>query len=126
MILTASCILKASPGPIPGAPLKPPIVSLTNPNPGSVQVAPTTFVPQLALTDPGPEARLIRFRRLKVSMRNWILTRSVIGMFLNTERSTSPKPGPRRVFLARVGVPGPARANADGFHHCSPPAEAEN
>src|SRR5438046_7177681 len=33
MIFTASCILNASPGPIPGAPLKSPMVSLTKPNP---------------------------------------------------------------------------------------------
>lgn len=31
MIFATSCMLKASPGPIPGAPLKSPIVSLTKP-----------------------------------------------------------------------------------------------
>src|SRR2546430_12951791 len=39
---------------------------------------------------PTPDDRLIRFRRLKKSARSWILTRSVIPMFLmRSEEHTS-------------------------------------
>src|ERR1700719_3254180 len=119
-------MFRASPGPMAGAPLKSPIVSVTVPKPlFEVQTPVTAFGAQLLFTDPTPEAKLMRLKRLKKSARSWILTRSVIGMFLINERSTSPKPGPvnllRDRLSAAVGhaVP-PGLQNAAGFHHCTP------
>src|SRR5690348_1150280 len=80
-------------------------------------------------TEPTPDARLMRLRRLKKSARSWTLTRSVIGMFLINDRSTSPKPGPVNLFRERFAAPAHAvesagfafgRQNAVGFHHCTP------
>jgi hypothetical protein len=50
IIFATSCALRGSPGPRPGAPLKSPMVSVTK--------------PVLPLTDPAPEARLIRLPML--------------------------------------------------------------
>ena len=72
-------MLNGSPGPSPGAPLKSPIVSLTTP-----------FEP----TEPDPLARLIRLNTLNISARSWIRNRSLIGIFLKTDKSRSAKPGP--------------------------------
>src|SRR6266478_2712178 len=123
-------MLRASPGPMAGAPLKSPIVSLTWPNPlAVVQIPVIASPPQLLPKEPTPEARLIRLTRLKKSARSWTLTRSVMGTFLINERSTSPKPGPVNLFRERFGAPGHAvdnaglvfgRQNAAGFHHCVP------
>src|ERR1700719_2760727 len=107
-------MLKASPGPMPGAPLKSPIVSLT--------------VPLVPETDPGPEARLTRLNMLYISARNCTLTLSVTGMFLMTEKSTSAKPGPtnwlRPTSPRKLVVPGqpaqPGTQYAAGLNHCTP------
>src|SRR5882724_7064611 len=118
-------MLRASPGPMAGAPLKSPIVSLTWPNPlAVVQIPVIASPPQLLPTEPTPEARLIRLTRLKKSARSWTLTRSVMGTFLINERSTSPKPGPVNLFRERFAGPGhavpPGEQKAAGFHHCVP------
>src|SRR5260370_9257879 len=113
MIFAASCMLKGSPGPRPGAPLKSPIVSFTTP---------------LEPTDPAPEARFFRLNVLNVSARSCILNRSVMGMFLNTDRSTSATPGPETLlrdkspagFVVHVQPADPGTQNAAGFTHCSP------
>src|SRR6266436_6423721 len=125
-------MLRASPGPMAGAPLKSPMVSVTWPKPLLVVQIPvfaTESGAQVLPTEPTPEARLMRLRRLKKSARSWTLTRSVIGTFLINDRSTSPKPGPVNLFRERFGAPGHAvdnaglvfgRQNAAGFHHCVP------
>jgi hypothetical protein len=41
-----------------------------------------------------PAARLIRLKRLYISIRNWVLIRSVIIVFFTTEKSTDAKLGP--------------------------------
>src|SRR5579859_1548895 len=119
-------MLRASPGPIAGAPLKSPMVSVTCPKPLEVVQTPVTGVaPQLVPTVPTPDAKLMRLKRLKKSARSWIFTRSVIGMFLIKEKSTSAKPGPANLLRARLpnvvghAVP-PGEQNAAGFHHCTP------
>src|SRR5689334_8813166 len=118
-------MLRASPGPMAGAPLKSPMVSLTWPKPLFVVQTPVPAVgAQTPPTDPTPEARLMRFKRLKKSARSWTLILSVIGTFLMKDRSTSPKPGPVNLFRERFAAPGhdvpPGEQNAAGFHHCSP------
>src|SRR5690242_18695989 len=127
MILATSWMLRASPGPMAGAPLKSPMVSVTWPKPLLVVQIPvfaTGSPAQTPPTDPTPEARLMRFRRLKKSARSCTLTRSVIGTFLINDKSTSPKPGPVNLFRDRFAGPGhavpPGEQNAAGFHHCSP------
>src|SRR5215467_16111980 len=128
MILPTSWMLRCSPGPMAGAPLKSPMVSVTWPNPLVVVQIPvfaTGSGEQVLPTAPTPEDGLIRFKRLKKSARSWILTRSVMGMFLMKERSTSPKPGPYSLFRERLSAaPGqaepPGEQNAAGFHHCIP------
>src|SRR5437868_10663557 len=105
-------MLRDSPGPMAGAPLKSPIVSVTIPNPvdlkfaehlwvvlSSAQTSPFGEALPNAGKAPTPDDRLIRFRRLKKSARSWILTRSVIPMFLMKDRSTSPKDGAYHLFL---------------------------
>src|SRR6266404_5328811 len=108
MIFTASCMVNGSPGPSPGAPLKSPIVSFTTP---------------LEPTEPAPAARLIRLKRLNISERSCTFTRSVIGMSLKTEKSTSANPGPWYLFRERLpnGVAGDEQLNAAGLTHCAPP-----
>src|SRR5215469_11031286 len=106
-------MLRASPGPMAGAPLKSPIVSLTRPNPpyaelegaahlwvvmSSKQTSPFGEALPKAESAPTPDERLMRLKRLKKSARSWILTRSVIGMFLINDRSRSPKPGAYHLF----------------------------
>src|SRR5215472_11142333 len=106
-------MLRASPGPMAGAPLKSPIVSLTRPNPpyalldgaahlcvamSSKQISPLGELVPNADRAPTPEDRLMRLNRLKKSARSWILTRSLMGMFLMNDRSTSPKPGAYHLF----------------------------
>src|SRR5438477_88444 len=94
MILATVWMLRASPGPIAGAPLKSPMVSVTWPKPLAVVQIPVAVVAggigaagaQTPPTEPTPDARLMRFKRLKKSARSWTLTRSVIGMFLIDER----------------------------------------
>src|SRR4029077_10947681 len=108
-----------------GAPLKSPMVSVTCPKPLVAVHTPVTLLAEHVLpTDPTPEARLIRLRRLKKSARSWILTRSVIGTFLMNDRSTSPNPGPVNLLRDRFAAPGqavpPGEQNAAGFHHCVP------
>src|SRR5262249_30269453 len=150
MILIASCMLKASPGPIPGAPLKSPMVSLTKPNPlkfGSVtgrHLPPLPAVPPQPPvgTDPGPEARLTRLKRLNISPRSCTCSRSRIGTSFKIEKSTLPYPGPWNLLrdtlpksstppcesptLGPVGHdPTPAAQNAVGLIHCVPPPLAE-
>src|SRR6266403_3403427 len=133
MILIASCRLRASPGPMAGAPLKSPIVSPTWPKLLAVVQIPVAVVAggigatgaQVLPTEPTPEARLMRLRRLKKSARSWTLTRSVMGTFLINDRSTSPKPGPVNLFRERLPFPvghaePPGAQNAAGFHHCIP------
>src|ERR1700680_2154149 len=115
MIFAASCILKGSPGPTPGAPLKSPMVSLPTP---------------LEPTEPAPEARFFRLKTLNISARSCTLNRSRTGMFLNTDRSPSANPGPYSAFRPRLPagsvVPGqpadPGTQNAAGLTHGSPPA----
>src|SRR6266436_3246048 len=132
MIFPTSWMLRASPGPMAGAPLKSPMVSVTWPKPleaVQIPVFATGSGEQVLPTDPTPEDRLIRFKRLKKSARSWILTRSVIGTFLINDRSTSPNPGPVNLFRERFAALGHAvdrvgvvfgRQNAAGFHHCIP------
>src|SRR6266446_7349826 len=132
MILTTSWRLRASPGPMAGAPLKSPMVSVTWPKPLAVVQIPVAVIAggigaagaQTLPTEPTPEARLMRLNRLKKSARSWTLTRSVIGTFLMNDRSTSPNPGPVNLFRERFAAPGhavpPGEQNAAGFHHCVP------
>src|SRR5271170_325263 len=126
MIFPIYCLFRASPGPIAGAPLKSPMVSVTVPNPlFPVQTPVTALAAHTLFTDPTPEAKLMRLNRLNTSARSWILTRSVIGMFLMNDRSTSLKPGPVNLLRARSSVvPGqadpPGEQNASGFHHWTP------
>src|SRR5712692_9559723 len=137
MIFATSWMLRASPGPIAGAPLKSPMVSPTWPKLLAVVQIPVAVVAggigaageQVLPTAPTPDERLMRLRRLKKSARSWTLTRSVIGMFLINDRSTSPKPGPVNLFRERFAAPGHAvesagfvfgRQNAEAFHHCVP------
>src|SRR5215472_2827125 len=112
-------MLRASPGPMAGAPLKSPMVSLTKPKPPYAGLAPppgkngeahlcvALFSKQMspfgealpnAERAPTPEDRLIWLKRLKKSARSWILTRSVIVMFLMNDRSMSPKAGAYHLF----------------------------
>ena len=67
MIFAASCMLNGSPAPIPGAPLKSPIVSVAVP---------------FEFTEPGPVGRLIRLNTLYISARSCTLNRSVTEIFL--------------------------------------------
>src|ERR1700756_4849539 len=98
-------MFRASPGPMAGAPLKSPMVSVTVPNPLAPVHTPVTGVgAHVLFTDPTPEAKLIRLRRLKKSARSWILTRSVMGTFLMKERSTSPKDGPVNLLRDRLSA----------------------
>src|SRR5215475_12460345 len=118
-------MLRASPGPIAGAPLKSPMVSETCPKPLAVVQIPVPGAGAQTLpTEPTPEARLMRLVRLKKSARSWTLTRSVIGTFLMNDRSTSPNPGPVNLLRDRFAAPGhavpPGLQNAAGFHHCVP------
>ena len=87
MIFAAICMLNGSPGPSPGAPLKSPIVSFTTP-----------FEP----TDPAPDAKFMRLNKLNISARSCNFTRSFMGMFLITDRSTSANPGPVKAFRPRL------------------------
>ena len=80
-------MLKGSPGPMPGAPLKSPMVSLTTP---------------LLPTDPAPVARLMRLMMLYISARSCTRKRSLTVKFLKTDRSTSAKPGPDQRVPAEV------------------------
>src|SRR5689334_10666034 len=125
MILATSWMLRCSPGPMAGAPLKSPIVSVTWPKPlAVVQIPVPTAGAQTPPTEPTPDAMLMRLKRLKKSARSWTLTRSVIGTFLMNDKSTSPKPGPANLFRERFAAPGhavpPGEQNAAGFHHCVP------
>src|SRR5947208_7097478 len=137
MILATIWMLRASPGPIAGAPSKSPMVSVTWPKPLAAVQTPVAVVAggigaagaQTPPTEPTPDAMLMRLKRLKKSARSWTLTRSVIGMFLMKDKSTSPKPGPVNLFRERLAAPGHAvesagfafgRQNAPGFHHCVP------
>src|SRR5580704_18295073 len=114
MTLPTSCMLKGSPGPMPGAPLKSPMVSLTTP---------------LLPTDPAPVARLMRLVVLYISARSCTRKRSLTVKFLKTDRSTSAKPGPTNALRPRLPaglvVPGqpaaPGTQKAAGLTHCSPP-----
>src|SRR5215469_1639080 len=45
-------------------------------------------------TDPGPEARLTRLKRLNISARSCTFSRSRIGTSFKIEKSTLPYPGP--------------------------------
>src|ERR1700722_16933397 len=114
MTFPTSCRLNGSPGPIPGAPLKSPMVSLTTP------VLPT---------ENAPDERLIRLKRLYISARSCTQNRSLTVKFLNTEKSTSANPGPLNTLrptspLGSV-VPGqptaPGTQKVAGLIHCSPP-----
>ena len=114
MILAASCILKGSPGPRPGAPLKSPIVSLTTP---------------LEPTDPAPEAMFFRLNTLNISARSCTRSRSRMWMFLKTYKSKSANPGPANALRPRLPAgfvvpaqPGPGTQNAAGLTHGKPPA----
>src|SRR5580693_2175496 len=124
MIFAAICRLNGSPGPSPGAPLKSPMVSRTEPS---------------EPTAPAPDARLMWLNKLNISARSCTFTRSVTGMFLITDRSKSAKPGPEKAFLPRsparfVGCPAGQLTegvqNAAGLTHCSPgsdpPSALEN
>src|SRR5260370_35697063 len=83
---------------------------------------------------PTPEDKLTRLKRLKKSALNWILTRSVIGMFLMKDRSTSPKPGAYHLFRetlpkgepVQAGSPALGSQKAVGFIQSLPPLAAEN
>ena len=51
----------------------------------------------IGISDPATAVgrrEVLRLNRLNSSMRNCVLTRSVMRVFLTTEKSTSPKPGP--------------------------------
>ena len=79
-IFKATWVLRGSPKPSPGA--EPPL---------SVDVScPKLELDKVTLGF----AQLVRLNRLKISTRNSILMRSVIGIFLKIEKSTDPKPGP--------------------------------
>src|SRR5215469_1911325 len=99
MSLMANCMLNGSPGPSPGAPAKSPAVSLTCPKPPAVEQWP---VPVTSLqerpTAPTPWEKFLRLNRLNMSARSWNLIRSVTGIYLITDRSTSLKFGPAYLF----------------------------
>src|SRR6516162_10121461 len=109
MSLMASCMLNGSPGPRPGAPLKSPMVSVTWPKAEAkvqwckvkswAQVLVLGLRAPPAETEPEPEARLMRLKRLNMSARSWTVNRSVMGTFLYTDRSTDLKLGPTNLFL---------------------------
>src|ERR1700757_347923 len=129
MIFSANCVLNASPGPSPGAPLKSPIVSVTWPKPFFVVQTPVVGSgAQLVPTAPTPEAKFLLLNRLNISTRNCALNRSVIEMFLITEKSNSWNAGPaywlRLRFPPLYGPfgqePIPGLQNAAGFHHWTP------
>src|SRR5437016_14464383 len=99
-------MLRDSPGPMAGAPLKSPIVSVTMPNPVDLKFAEHLWVGLSsaqtsafgeALPNAGkaatPDDSLIRLRRLKQSARSWIVTRSGIPVFVMNDRSASPRDG---------------------------------
>src|SRR5229473_5849604 len=124
-------MLNCSPGPSPGAPLKSPMVSVTWPNPG-LHVCAAKSSLQLVPTAPTPEAKLVRLNMLNMSARNCSEKRSLMGMFLITERSTSLKFGPGNL-LRETGPPAHPGSGkfvagfialglqkADGFSHCKP------
>jgi len=68
-------MLNASPGPMPGAPFQSPMVSAVMPRP----------LPLVVLGG----ARFTRLNRLNISIRNWVLMRSVLFVFLMTEKLTN-------------------------------------
>src|SRR5882724_9435527 len=127
----ASCMLNCSPGPSPGAPLKSPIVSVTCPNP-ALHTCAVKSSWQLVPTEPTPDAKLTRLSMLNMSARNCSEKRSLIGMFLMTETSTSLKLGPGNL-LRETGPPAHPGSGkfvtgffslglqkAEGFNHCKP------
>src|ERR1700674_2467578 len=62
--------------------------------------------------------RFVRFNRLKNSDRNCRLRRSASAVFLNTDRSTSARPGPVYTPRPRLPkVPAAGRRNALGLNH---------
>ena len=75
---------------MPGAPMALPYVEPVSPKPPFEQVRDTGSAPQLVS---GP-ARFRTLKMLKISIRNWAVSRSVIGVFLITEKSTDLKVGP--------------------------------
>src|SRR3954452_24278248 len=99
-------MLNGSPAPMPGAPLKVPVVLVMRPK---------LLVFNLVLggvvlegpPDPGI-GRFTRLNRLNISTRNWALIRSVIGVFFTAAKSTPPNPGPRRGFMPAI-LPAPPR-----------------
>src|SRR6266436_767913 len=105
-------MLNCSPGPRPGAPLKSPM--------------------QLVPTEPTPDAKLFLLKMLNISARNCSESRSLIGIFLMTDRSTSLKLGPTNLFRdtgppVQPGSGNPVDGsmavglqNAAGFSHCTP------
>src|SRR5689334_4252524 len=102
----ASCILKGSPGPIPGCPDEAPTVDAMSPN----------ELPTRALGC----AILTRLKILNISARNCTLNRSLIGMFLKTERSIVASPGPYTEFFCMVpNVPTGGFTNAEGVNQRS-------
>src|SRR5207245_10445720 len=117
-------MLRASPGPMAGAPLKSPMVSLTLPNPpysglegaahlpvvtSSKQISPLGEALPNADRAPTPDVRFLRLKRIKKSARSWILTRSVIRMFLMNDRSMSPYPGAYHLFRETFPLGEPLR-----------------
>src|SRR5262249_60325884 len=94
-------------------------------------------------TDPGPEARLTRLKRLNISARSCTFSRSRIGTSFKIEKSTLPYPGPWNLLrdtlpksstppcesptLGPVGHdPTPAAQYAVGLINCLPPPLTEN
>src|SRR5205807_9120039 len=97
-------MLRDSPGPMAGAPLKSPIVSVTIPNPVDLKFAEHLWVVLSAAQTslfgealpnagkaPTPHDSLIRVRRLKESARSSSSTRAVIPLLLMRVSATSPK-----------------------------------
>src|SRR5258707_14679689 len=107
MILPASCTLKGSPGPMPGAPalLR---VDVLRPN-----------VDEDSVPTPGL-ARLVRLNRWNISARNGRLMPSRIIVFFTTAASTVANAGPRNTLrCSGPRLPAGAGLNAADGNHCS-------
>src|SRR5260370_29279062 len=107
MILPASCTLKGSPGPMPGAP---PLlrVDVLRPN-----------VDEDSVPTPGL-ARFVRLNRLNISARNCTLMPSRMYVFFTRAASTVANAGPRNTLRCSVPkLPAGAAVNAAAVNHCS-------